>query len=137
MEKGYVVRYCTFFYIGMIKEIGKVNTSMGRTKKGSNIEIGSRLRIIRENLGKSQAEFAEILDISDEHYRKLESGSTGLTIEKVRILYEKLNIDPAYLLCGKQPEEFDLDKYLVNCSKEQRDKLLRRCLDYIAGYIAR
>lgn len=110
---------------------------MGRTKKNSNVEIGGRLRVIRENLGKSQAEFAEILDISDEHYRKLESGNTGLTIEKVRILYERLNIDPTYLLVGRKMEEFDLDKYLVNCSKEQRDRLLRRCLDYIAGYITR
>lgn len=110
---------------------------MGRTKKNSNVEIGGRLRVIRENLGKSQAEFAEILDISDEHYRKLESGNTGLTIEKVRILYERLNIDPTYLLVGRKMEEFDLDKYLVNCSKEQRDRLLRRCLEYIAGYITR
>lgn len=110
---------------------------MGREKKSSNVEIGSRLRLIRENLGKSQAEFSEILEIGDDHYRKLESGSTGLTIENVRILYEKLNIDPTYLLTGEKPEEFDLDKYLVNCSKEQRDKLLRRCLDYIAGYIMR
>ena len=110
---------------------------MGRTKKSCNIEIGGRLRVIRENLGKSQAEFAELLDISDEHYRKLENGSTGLTIEKVRLLYEKLNIDPTYLLIGTKSEEFDLDKYLVNCSKEQRDRLLRRCLEYIAGYITR
>lgn len=103
---------------------------MGRTKKSSNVEIGARLKVIRENLGKSQAEFAEILDVSDEHYRKLESGSTGLTIDKVRILYERLNIDPTYLLTGKKMEAFDFDKYLVNCSKEERDNLLKRCLDY-------
>ena len=33
-------------------------------------------------------------------YRKIENGSTGLTLEKVRVLYEKLNIDPTYLLAG-------------------------------------
>ncbi len=110
---------------------------MGREKKSSNVEIGSRLRVIRENLGKSQADFAEILDVTDDHYRKLESGSTGLTIGKVRLLYEKLNIDPTYLLIGEKMEEFDLDKYLVNCSKEQRDRLLKRCLEYIAGYITK
>lgn len=110
---------------------------MGRQKKSSNVEIGSRLRLIRENLGRSQAEFSEILEIGDDHYRKLESGSTGLTIEKVRILYEKLNIDPTYLLTGERQDEFDLDRYLVNCSKEQRDKLLQRCLEYIAGYLTR
>ncbi|HKM34744.1 MAG TPA: helix-turn-helix transcriptional regulator [Lachnospiraceae bacterium] len=104
---------------------------MGRIKKDSNIEIGERLKVIRQNLVISQAEFAEILNVSDEHYRKLESGSTGLTIDKVRVLYEKCNIDPSWLLVGKPIEEFDLDKYLVNCSKEQRDELLKRCWNYI------
>ncbi len=110
---------------------------MSRVKKDCNMEIGERLKVIRQNLAKSQAEFAEILNVSDEHYRKLECGSTGLTIEKVRTLYEKLNIDPSWLLVGKPMEEFELDKYLVNCSKEQRDELLKRCLDYIAVCITK
>lgn len=138
MKNGYIMHYCTFFCVGMIKKIVRgQDTTMGRQKKSSNVEIGSRLRLIRENLGRSQAEFSEILEIGDDHYRKLESGSTGLTIEKVRILYEKLNIDPTYLLTGERQDEFDLDRYLVNCSKEQRDKLLQRCLEYIAGYLTR
>lgn len=135
MKNGYFVRYCALSYVGMIEEIREVDTTMGRAKKDGNIEIGTRLKVMRENLGKSQAAFAEILDVSDDHYRKLESGNAGLTIEKVRILYEKLNIDPTYLLVGKKMEDFDLDRYLVNCSKEQRDRLLKRCLDYIAGYV--
>ena len=110
---------------------------MGRAKKGNNVEIGMRLRIIRENLGRSQAELVEILDVSDDHYRKIESGTTGLTLEKVRILYERLHIDPSYLLVGEKMEEFDLDKYLVNCSKEQREHLLKRCLEYMYAYITR
>lgn len=109
---------------------------MSRGKKNSNIEIGARLRSIRINLGKSQAEFAEAMELSDDHYRKIESGSAGLTIEKVRLLHEKLCIDPTYLLTGENPKEFDLDKYLVNCSKEQRDHLLRQCLHYLTEYFA-
>lgn len=110
---------------------------MVREKKSENIEIGNRLREIRENLNKSQAELAEILDVTDDHYRKLESGTTGLTIEKIRLLYEKLQISPTYLLIGEVQEEFDLDRYLANCNKEQRDKLLKKCLDYIAAYITK
>lgn len=121
----------------MFWNLRKVSTIMGRAKKGSNVEIGMRLRVIRENLGKSQEEFAEILNVTDDHYRKIESGSTGLTLEKIRLLYEKLNIDPTFLLTGEQMEEFDLDKYLVNCSREQRASLLKRCLEYISAYITR
>lgn len=110
---------------------------MGRAKKYSNIEIGDRLREIRMNLGKSQAGMAEVLDISDDHYRKLESGTAGLTIEKVRVLHDRLNIDPTFLIVGKKMEEFDLDRYLANCTKEERDKLFKRCLEYISAYITK
>lgn len=110
---------------------------MSRLKKNDNVEIGIRLRAIRMNLGKSQSDFAEVLDISDDHYRKVESGSSGLTIEKVKVLYEKLSIDPTYLLIGRRMEDFDLEKYLVNCSKEQRDKLFKHCLAYIEKYITK
>lgn len=131
------MHYCARFYIGMIKKNSEVDAAMVREKKSANVEIGNRLREIRENINKSQAELAEILDVTDDHYRKLESGTTGLTIEKIRLLYEKLQISPTYLLIGEVQEEFDLDRYLANCNKEQRDKLLKRCLDYIAAYITK
>ncbi len=103
---------------------------MSRSKKAENVEIGRRLRECRMNLGLSQAKIAEILDVTDDHYRKLESGNTGLTIGKIRILYEKLQIEPTYLLTGKQSEEMDLEKYLANCTEQQSDALFARCLQY-------
>lgn len=104
---------------------------MGRGKKTENMEIGARLRESRINLGLSQAQMAEILDVTDDHYRKLESGNTGLTVSKLRLLYEKLRIEPTYLLTGKQSEEFDLEKYLANCTLEQSNALFARSLKYL------
>ncbi len=43
-----------------------------KEKKNCNVEIGKRLKQIRENMNYSQAGFAEILDVSDDHYRRLE-----------------------------------------------------------------
>ena len=103
---------------------------MSRSKKFENVEIGKRLRECRINLGLSQARMAEILDVTDDHYRKLESGNTGLTIGKIRILFEKLQIEPTYLLTGKQSEEMDLDKYLANCTAQQSNALFARSLQY-------
>ena len=128
---------CPVLYWYDKEKSSEVDAVVVREKKSTNVEIGNRLREIRENLSKSQAELAEILDVSDEHYRKLEGGTAGLTIEKIKVLYEKLHIDPTYLLIGERQEEFDLDKYLANCSKEQRDKLLKRCLDYIATCVTK
>ncbi|MCH5275222.1 MAG: helix-turn-helix transcriptional regulator [Lachnospiraceae bacterium] len=103
---------------------------MDRIKKLVNIEIGARLRESRINLGLSQAQMSEILEVTDEHYRKLESGSSGLTIAKLRLLYEKLGIEPTYLLTGEKPAAFDLEKYIANCTLEQSNALFARSLKY-------
>ena len=75
-----------------------------KEKKNCNVEIGKRLKRIRENMNYSQAEFAEILDVSDDHYRRLESGASGLTVEKLQLLFEKLHVDSNYLVNGQKKE---------------------------------
>lgn len=110
---------------------------MGSDKKDINIEVGARLKQIRENKRCSQSEFAAALGIGDEHYRKLENGSTGLTIEKIHILHDKFSIDPTYLVIGARGEEFDFDKYITNCTREQKEKLMSRILEYMKGYFSR
>ena len=54
------------------------------------MEIGGRLKMIRENMHLSQAQFAEILDVTEDHYRRIENGISGLTIEKIQLLFDKL-----------------------------------------------
>ena len=43
------------------------------------------------NLEKS--EIADVLDVTVEHYRKLEAGITGISVDKVLTLYHKYGID--------------------------------------------
>ena len=52
-------------------------------RKDTNILIGKRLREARTNMNKSKAEFACLLDVTEEHYRKLEAGTTGLSADKI------------------------------------------------------
>ncbi len=108
-----------------------------KEKKNCNVEIGKRLKQIRENMNYSQAEFAEILDVSDDHYRRLESGASGLTVEKLQLLFEKLHIDSNYLVNGQKKDDFDLDAYLASCDRKKRDELLTRCLEYIGKLVTR
>lgn len=110
---------------------------MERVKKELNVEIGRRLREIRENMGYTQLRFAEILGVVEEHYRKIELGSSGLTLEKVLILYERLNIDATYLIVGKRKDKFDLDDILTNCSKVEKRKILHRLLEYMDQMVDR
>lgn len=105
---------------------------MEREKRPENIEVGKRLHDARENLGYTQANFAELLSVTDEHYRKIEAGNTGLTIDKMKTLYYKMNIDPTFLIVGENRMDFDLDTYLANCTRAQRDAFIKRVLAYMA-----
>ena len=107
---------------------------MKKNKKNCNVEIGKRLKRIRENMGLSQAQFAEILNITEDQYRRIENGVSGLTVEKIQFLFEKFHIDSNYLINGEEPDQFDLDAYLSACSTEQRDELITRCLEYISRF---
>lgn len=104
---------------------------MKTEKKDINIQIGKRLRTARQNSGYTQEAFAEALDVGVEHYRKLESGIYGLQPEKMLLLYEKYKIDPTYLITGDKNQTFDIELFLANCSREERDRFIERILTYM------
>ena len=108
---------------------------MEENRKDTNIQIGKRLREARNNLGRKQAEFAYSLGISGEHYRKYESGATGLSADKLLILYKEYGIDPTYLITGECMKDFDVDYYIANCNKEQKDEFLDRILAYMSRIV--
>ena len=105
--------------------------TMRTEKKELNVQIGKRLQTVRENSGYIQEAFAEALDIGVEHYRKIELGMYGLQRENMLILYKKYKIDPTYLLAGEKNHTFDVEMFLANCSREERDKFLDRMLIYM------
>ncbi len=109
---------------------------MDNHKKEANIQIGKRLREARNNLGRTQAEIAVRLGVSEEHYRKYESGATGLSSDKLLVLYHEYGIDPTYLITGAcLKNDFDVDYYIANCSKEQKDAFIDRVLAYMSRMI--
>ena len=104
---------------------------MRTERKELNIQIGKRLQTARENNGYTQEAFAEALDVGVEHYRKIELGMCGLQRENMLILYEKYKIDPTYLLTGEKNHTFDVELFLANCSREERDNFIDRMLAYM------
>ena len=64
--------------------------------------IGRRLQDIRESAHMGFYDMAKLLGVSEGHYRKIEIGIYGLDVPKLVTLYEKLDVDPLYLLAGSQ-----------------------------------
>ncbi len=105
---------------------------MDYNKRDINIMIGKRLREARMNLGRTQAEFAVTLGVSDEHYRKYESGASGLSTVKLLILNCEYHIDSDYLITGSnRKEDFDVESYLANCSRLQKERFVERMLAFV------
>lgn len=86
---------------------------MGTDKRSLNVQIGNRLREARKNMNIDKSEIAQVLDVGDEHYRKLEAGSTGISVDKLLILYQKYGIDPTYLITGKDVCMESTGKYWI------------------------
>ena len=52
-------------------------------RKDANIQIGKRLREARLNMNLEKSEIADVLGVTVEHYRKLEAGITGISVDGI------------------------------------------------------
>lgn len=89
--------------------------------------IGRRLKKIRQQAGLDYSDMAEVLGISEGHYRKIERGVYGLDVRKVLMLHTKLNVDPLYLLTGKRGTDVT---YNSRDARMDRNAMVCELLDY-------
>lgn len=99
--------------------------------KKQDLELGIRLCELRESMHYTQSQFAETLGVEVSQYKRIEKGFSRITIDKVRLLYEKYHIDPDYLILGNQEDTTDMEHLFVNSSKEQKSRFLSYMLEYI------
>ena len=104
---------------------------MTEEQKLINVQIGKRLQTVRENMGYTQEAFAEVLRVDAGHYQKLERGLSGLSTDKLLTLYERYRIDPTYLITGEKNQTFDVELFLANCDREERNRFIERMLAYM------
>lgn len=97
-----------------------------------NIEIGNRLREIRKGLKLTQEKFAEQLNYETKHYGQVERGERKISLEKLKLLYDKFDVDLLYLLTGDKSHQVEINQLISDCPK---DKLfdLEQILKYISN----
>lgn len=71
-------------------------------KKSLNIAIGNRIKLARENMGLTQEELAEKIDLSTQFISTIERGVAGASLGTIINLCEVLNVSSEWLLCGKR-----------------------------------
>ena len=68
----------------------------------SKKEVGKRLKDLRRKMGVTQEQFAEMLDISTQLYKKMEIGENNISINTLNKMKNKLNFSSDYLLFGER-----------------------------------
>lgn len=89
-----------------------------------------RVRKIREDLGYSQEQFAQILGISISAYKKIEACERQISLANLKKLYEELNVSTDYILFGDKERIDDIWTGILNCSEADKLILLLRLLHY-------
>lgn len=103
-----------------------------KEKKTIIHEVGLRLETIQNNLGYTQEQMAEMMDVSKEQYRKYLKGISEIPSHKLTILLEQQDFDVKYLLTGKSAEEEKtFSEHLSTMSKEGRTQYIRDIIDYM------
>lgn len=88
--------------------------------------VWKKARVIRHQLSLTQEQFAEILDISTQLYKKMESGENNITLNTLNKMKNKLNFSADYLLFGEKETLIEIwDKALTLESMDKQILLFK------------
>ena len=92
-------------------------------EKDVYVKIGERLRKQRRIMGLTQEQAAELLGVSTTYYGEIERGNRKLTIPRILTVYEKMNLEPTYLLTGEILTDKAYDEIFDGCPREKEQAL--------------
>ena len=95
------------------------------------IEIGRKLKALREKRGLTQQEFADELYWDVSSYQIIESGKALMTLDKAVQIHRNYDVDLNYFVADDLYDEDDVLKQIVaNASKEKTARLMIRLFEY-------
>lgn len=91
-----------------------------------NIEVGERIREIRENLKMTREQFSEMIDISDVFLGQIERGERSLSLKTLSKIVHYTGSSSDYILFGEGTDNNTICKI---------NKILSKCSDNSLDYI--
>ena len=95
------------------------------------VEIGKRIQGRRKQMGLTQEQLADKMDVSIQMVSNLERGNKSIRIENLIKLSEILNISTDYILTGKETAEDmqALTEQMATLSQKER-KMMKLLMDF-------
>ena len=95
------------------------------------VEIGKRIQGRRKQMGLTQEQLADKMDVSIQMVSNLERGNKSIRIENLIKLSEILNISTDYILTGKETTE-DMQALTVQMASlyQKERKMMKLLMDF-------
>mgnify|MGYP003291381408 CR=1 FL=1 len=95
------------------------------------MEIGKRIQMRRKQMGLTQEQLADKMNVSIQMVSNLERGNKSIRIENLIKLSEILNISTDYILTGKETTEDmqSLTEQMASLSQRDR-KMMKLLMDF-------
>ena len=89
-----------------------------------NLEIGNRIRAMREDKNLTQEKLADALEFkSTEHVSRLENGKHSLTLKRIIQLHELFGVSADYIIWGENPPRNDVSALADRLSRLEPEYL--------------
>jgi transcriptional regulator with XRE-family HTH domain len=86
-------------------------------KPYSTKEVGSRIRIRRDQIGLSREDLAQLTQISVRQLSDIELGHTSMSVKSLVRLVEVLDVSADYILFGQEVEDNDVHQFVSDLLK--------------------
>lgn len=93
-------------------------------------ESKARIRQIREDLGLTQKQFAEKLDMSYDAYKKFEKGNVHISGEILYKLKEQFGVSADYIIAGENKDLETVWHMVQNCDDADKMEIYNRLYSY-------
>lgn len=87
----------------------------------NNLEIGERIRSVREDMFMSREKFSEMIDISDVFLGQIERGERSLSLKTLSNISSYTGVSADYFLFGNDSEDSNIKKINRMLKKSSSD----------------
>ena len=99
-----------------------------RVKKSLNVEVGQRIRKVREDLKLTREQLAEASEMTPRFLTCVENGQSGVSLESLKKLSASLRVSTDYLLFGRKYGKIpqDILDALADIPESYYDQLVKQ-----------
>ncbi|TQR40135.1 hypothetical protein DMB95_08885 [Campylobacter sp. MIT 12-8780] len=99
----------------------------------NQVEIGQRIKEIRELSGLSQIDFAKKMGLLQSFMSRVELGKINCQADIICSMHEIYGANPNYILLGYEPKFISNNPFKENVLKNEKEKVLKELESFVSN----